>query len=99
MSIRSPGATDFGAGVCVGALGFAGVDGAPGAGLGVALGVAGALDAPGAAGFGDGDGVVGAPDASAGVRSAPDTSKVTTPIDPRRNAAPMRVPSVKVEPS
>ncbi|CAM3259737.1 hypothetical protein [Tsukamurella hominis] len=101
--MRSPGATDFGAGVCVGAgtgaLGFAGVDGAPGAGFGVALGLAGALGAPGAAGFGDGAGVVGAPEASAGVRSDPDTSKVTTPIDPRRSTAPMRVPSVKVEPS
>ena len=96
--MRSPGATDFGAGVCVGAgvgaLGFAGVDGAPG--FGVAVGLAGVFGAPG---FGDGDGVVGAPVASAGVRSAPDTSKVTTPIVPRRSAAPMRVPSVKVEPS
>ncbi|MGC5027187.1 hypothetical protein ACLQ3K_20770 [Tsukamurella sp. DT100] len=98
--MRSPGATAFGAGVCVGAgvgaLGFAGVDGAPGAGFGVALGFVGAL---GEAGFGDGAGVVGAPDANAGVRRAPDTSKVTTPIDPRRSTAPMRVPSVKVEPS
>ncbi|MCS3780521.1 hypothetical protein [Tsukamurella ocularis] len=98
--MRSPGATDFGAGVCVGAgvgaLGFAGVDGAPGPGFGVALGFTGVLGAPG---FGDGAGVVGAPEASAGVRSAPDTSKVTTPIDPRRSTAPMRVPSVKVEPS
>ncbi|CAM3900564.1 hypothetical protein TSOC111612_20795 [Tsukamurella ocularis] len=80
-------------------LGLAGVDGAPGAGFGVALGLAGVLGAPGAAGFGDGAGVVGAADASAGVRRAPDTSKVTTPIVPRRSAAPMRVPSVKVEPS
>ena len=81
--MRSPGATDFGAGVCVGT------------GVG-ALGLTGVFGAPG---FGDGDGVVGAPIASAGVRSAPDTSKVTTPIVPRRSAAPMRVPSVKVEPS
>lgn len=48
-------------GAGVGALGFAGVDGAPG--FGVAVGLAGVFGAPG---FGDGDGVVGAPVASAG---------------------------------
>ncbi|MGX9297760.1 hypothetical protein ACSOS9_23415, partial [Tsukamurella sp. MT6.1] len=69
-------------------------------GFGVALGFTGALGAAGlGAGLGAGAEGVGAPDANAGVSSAPDTSMVTTPIVPRRNAAPMRVPSVKVEPS
>ncbi|GAA1083018.1 hypothetical protein [Tsukamurella spumae] len=95
--MRSPGATDFGAGVCVGAaLGVdgalvLGADGTPG------FGVAGAL------GFGeegtDGEGADGAAVAEAGISSAPDTRTVTTPIVPRRSAALVRVPSAKVEPS
>lgn len=112
--MRSPGATEVGAGALVGAaLGFAGADGADGApGAGVAAGFTGADGAPGAGlalglagagapglGAGLGDGATGAPDAIAGVSSEPDARTAITPIAPRRSTAPMRVPSVKVEPS
>ncbi|KXP00779.1 hypothetical protein AXK61_14395 [Tsukamurella pseudospumae] len=100
--MRSPGATDLGAGVCVGAvLGVDGVlvrgaEGAPGFGVAEVLGFAGALGLgeDGTAGEGAGAAV-----AVPGISRAPVTRAVTTPIVPRRSAAPLRVPSAKVEPS
>ncbi|MET9325622.1 hypothetical protein [Tsukamurella sp. NPDC003166] len=106
--MRSPGATDFGAGVCVGAvLGVdgalvLGAEGAVGFGVAEVRGFAGAVGFAGALGVGEdgtaGDGA-GAAVAVAGISRAPDTRTVTTPIVPRRSAAPLRVPSAKVEPS
>ncbi|BDH56494.1 hypothetical protein MTP03_14330 [Tsukamurella sp. PLM1] len=100
--MRSPGATDLGAGVRVGAA--AGLEGACDVrgvlGFGVP-GLAGALGfgVAGAPGFGDGAGVgVGAALATAGTSRAPDTATVTTPIDPRRSAWARRVRSAKVDP-